>query len=205
MQMARDARKLADELDLTGRSVFFGSGWVPYDRRAAMLLEADVGVSLHLDDVETRYSFRTRVLDYLWAGLPVLTTEGDAMADLVAERDLGAVVPYGDAKAVAEAILELAEDGARRSACAARSTKAADLYHWPIAARALLDYCRDPWRAADQIVLHQETQGEPWDGRLAPPQEGRRLVARAWRSLRMEGPVGLLARSRAYLKRKVRS
>jgi hypothetical protein len=40
-----------------------------------LLREADIGVSLHREDVETRYSFRTRVLDYLWAGLPIITTE----------------------------------------------------------------------------------------------------------------------------------
>ena len=30
----------------------------------------------HVDHVETAFSFRTRVLDYLWAGLPTVTTAG---------------------------------------------------------------------------------------------------------------------------------
>ena len=44
-----------------------------------------LGVSAHFDDVETRFAFRTRLLDCVWAGLPVVTTRGDAVGDLLAE------------------------------------------------------------------------------------------------------------------------
>ena len=47
--------------------MFFNEDWVAYDDRQNYLLEADVGVSTHLDHVETEFSFRTRILDYLWA------------------------------------------------------------------------------------------------------------------------------------------
>jgi hypothetical protein len=35
-------------------------------------------VSTHYEHVETTFAFRTRILDYLWAGLPVVATGGDA-------------------------------------------------------------------------------------------------------------------------------
>jgi len=72
MQMTGRANQLADELQLTGRYVFFRPGWVPYLKRQNLLADADIGVSLHFEHVETAYSFRTRVLDYLWAGLPLV-------------------------------------------------------------------------------------------------------------------------------------
>ena len=87
--VARDAHggarpgALADELGLTGTHVFFNEDWVEYDDRQNYLLESDVGVSTHLDHVETAFSFRTRILDYLWAGLPVVSTAGDALADII--------------------------------------------------------------------------------------------------------------------------
>ncbi|MGH9267498.1 MAG: glycosyltransferase family 1 protein, partial [Acidimicrobiales bacterium] len=83
MGMAGALRALAGELGLTGHHVFFNDGWVPYDQRAGFLLEADVGVSTHLDHIEAAFSFRTRVLDYFWAGLPVVLTQGDTLAGLV--------------------------------------------------------------------------------------------------------------------------
>ncbi|MBA2476756.1 MAG: hypothetical protein H0V40_12485, partial [Actinobacteria bacterium] len=51
--------------------------WLPEIRRRA--IRPAVAVSAHFDDVETRFAFRTRLLDCLWAGLPVVTTRGDAL------------------------------------------------------------------------------------------------------------------------------
>ena len=78
MRMAVAARRLADELGLTGTHVIFNEEWVAYDERQNFLLDADIGVSTHLHHVETDYSFRTRILDYLWASLPIVSTTGDA-------------------------------------------------------------------------------------------------------------------------------
>ena len=85
-QRARDAdgvrdAEAAEELGLTNEHVFFNEGWVDYDDRQNYLLDADVGVSTHLDHVETAFSFRTRILDYLWASLPTVATAGDSFAE----------------------------------------------------------------------------------------------------------------------------
>ena len=85
MRMVAAARSLSDELGLTDRHVFFNEGWVPYDTRQNFLLDADVGVSTHFDHVEAEFSYRTRVLDYLWAGLPVVMTRGPTVLRLRAE------------------------------------------------------------------------------------------------------------------------
>ena len=91
---------------------------MPYERRQDFLLDADVGVSTHLLHLETAYSFRTRMLDYLWAGLPVVTTTGDGFAELVAEHGIGRTVPPADVDALAGALEELLgdddEEGLRR-------------------------------------------------------------------------------------------
>jgi glycosyltransferase involved in cell wall biosynthesis len=110
MTMADQAARLAEELGLLDRFVFFNFGWVPYDERADFLLEADLGVSAHEDNVETRFAFRTRMLDYLWAGLPIVTTGGDVLAELVEARGLGRVVAPGDVDGWVAAIEELLAD-----------------------------------------------------------------------------------------------
>lgn len=94
MTMAAEAERVAGELGLRDESVFFNRGWVPYEERQNWLLEADCGISAHFDTVETRFAFRTRVLDYLWAGLPIVTTEGDHFAELVCAHDLGGVASF---------------------------------------------------------------------------------------------------------------
>ena len=107
MQMATSARALSEELGLTGKHVFFNDGWVEYAQRQNFLLEATLGVTTHFDSAETRFAFRTRALDYLWAALPVVTTEGDWFAELVAREGLGLTVPPEDPDALAGALNRL--------------------------------------------------------------------------------------------------
>ncbi len=57
-----------------------------YEQRADWLLEADCVLSAHADHLETRFAFRTRLLDAIWAGLPIVCTGGDDLAEQV-ERD----------------------------------------------------------------------------------------------------------------------
>lgn len=146
MAMTNQAVALAESLGVLGRSVFFNHGWVSYDDRQAYLAEADVGISAHFDSIETRFSFRTRVLDYLWAGLPILTTCGDGMAELVAREDLGEVVPYQDVDGWKQAILRVVDDPARADTLKARVLKAREGFRWSVVAQPLLEYCQQPYR-----------------------------------------------------------
>ncbi|MFV2044527.1 MAG: glycosyltransferase family 4 protein, partial [Anaerolineales bacterium] len=99
---------LAEEIGEKDRSILFFE-WIPYEDREALLLEADVGTVLHPIHIETRYAIRTRVMDYFWARLPVLITEGDVTGEWVETYGLGRVVPPHDPQAVAEALCELLE------------------------------------------------------------------------------------------------
>ena len=131
MAMTRKAVELAEELDVLDRHVFFNFGWVPYAERASYLLEADLGVSAHFDNLETRFAFRTRLVDCLWAGLPMVVTRGDALGELVAARGLGTVIDFADVQGWADAIEALLDDetayrGAQANIAAVRSE-----FAWP--------------------------------------------------------------------------
>jgi len=110
MPMVKKAVDRAKELGVLDDSVFFNEGWVPYKQRQEFLKSADVGVSMHFDHLETRFSFRTRILDYIWAELPIIATQGDSFAEIIEEQQLGEVVKYTDKKSIVEAILKLASD-----------------------------------------------------------------------------------------------
>ena len=161
---AAEAVAYARERGLEGRFVHFKPGWTPYEERDPYLLEADVGVSAHHDHLEARFSFRTRVLDYLWAGLPVVTTSGDSIGDLVDQHGLGASVAPEEADAFASACASLLDDSALRGEAAARVRELAPRLRWSEVARPLLDYCveareRPPARK-DRAVLALATFGQ---------------------------------------------
>jgi glycosyltransferase involved in cell wall biosynthesis len=176
MSMAVQTRALADDLQLTGTHVFFNEDWVRYEDRQNYLLESDVGVSTHFDHVETAFSFRTRILDYFWAGLPVVSTSGDALSDMIKVAGAGVAVPPEDVGALEDALFDLLSDEQARSACAAASTKLASELTWSSALEPLLEFCRSPRRAPDLV--------DPlFDTHPSPRRRGRRLVDRSRRDL----------------------
>ena len=146
--MVPRARKLSDELGLTDTHVFFNEKWVPYAHRVDYLADADLGVSTHFEHVETAFSFRTRILDYLWAGLPVVSTEGDAFANLLSDSRAGVVVPYQDVDALSIALESmLFSDAGARAATA--SAQLAQSFRWSTVAHPLVQFALTGGRAAD--------------------------------------------------------
>ena len=83
--MADQAVSLAGELSLRG-SVFFNRAWVPYEERLEWFAEADLGVSAHRDSLEARLAFRTRLLDHIASGTPLVVTQGDVSRSRPVER-----------------------------------------------------------------------------------------------------------------------
>ncbi len=101
--------RLIEEAEMTGekdKTITFIE-WLSYEERESLLLESDIGITLHAIHAETRYSIRTRVLDYFWAGLPVIITGGDITSEWVKTKKLGVVVPPSNIEATASAIIHL--------------------------------------------------------------------------------------------------
>jgi hypothetical protein len=139
---ARTARDLAAALGILGEGVLFNDGWVPYAERGGWLLDADCAISTHEDHLETRFSFRTRLLDCFWGGVPVVCTTGDELAERVARADLGAVAAPGDADGLALGLERVLERG--RAAFAPQLAAAAREQAWARVAAPLADWLRGP-------------------------------------------------------------
>lgn len=112
--------------------------WIPYAGRHRVLRRAAAVVVLHHPGEEARLSFRTRALDALWAGVPLVLSEGGAVSKIVRERGWGAVVPPGDPRAAAAALeLVLAEREAERCRLAMAADR--DSWRWPAVVRPLVE------------------------------------------------------------------
>jgi hypothetical protein len=148
---------------------------VPYDQRARYLVEADLGVSTHCDHLETHFSFRTRMLDYIWAGLPIVCTRGDFFAGVVESRGAGLTVPPGDVTALSRAIADLLDDPAKTTDARARLQALREELRWSTVVAPLARYCAQPAFAADRAPamrafrsrLEQQYRGSKWLKRTA--------------------------------------
>ena len=163
------AKELAASLGLLDRAIFFGD-WIDYADWVNVLLEADVAISLHFETLETRLSSRTRILEYMWAGLPTVATQGDVVGTVAAGYGLAALVPTQDADAVAAAILDsldAPQAGYTQPAQLARQDLA-----WSQVLRPLIDFCKDPHMAPDRGPLIEKI-GPPYFSETWATQEIR--------------------------------
>jgi phosphatidylinositol alpha-mannosyltransferase len=114
-------------------------GKVPDDEKAAALASADLLVAPSLGGE----SFGMVLTEAFAAGTPVVASDIPGYRDVVRDGVDGALVPRGDATALAETLRDLAVDPARRAAMAAQARTHAARYAWPTVAGEVLDAYRD--------------------------------------------------------------
>lgn len=189
MRMYERAVQLSIDLGLYDRQVIFNEGWVPYDERQNYLLEADIGVCMHRPHIETRFSFRTRILDCIWANLPVIVSAGDPISKLVADNELGVVVAPGDSQRLAQAILGLLDSPEWIAKCKANLAKVAPRLTWPNVITPLQDFCQEPRVQDNKSITLGRLYYEIY----------RHYIRRVWLELRYNGLRKTVGRIRSKL------
>ena len=191
MGIVRQSFDLARELGALDTSVFFNESWVQYSERESWLMEADAGVSTHMSHVETTFSFRTRILDYLWAGLPMVVTEGDSFAELVEREGLGVVVPARDVAALELALERVLFDEEFIAEVRRNVERVRAEFVWEKTLAPLVSFVAAPHRAADMQGTRADRSAP---GKRRKPYGFGHDTRMFWHYLRAEGPVGVLRR-----------
>jgi len=163
MPMVGLARKTAAGLGLLGTHVIFGD-WVQRARWPYYLRRADVGLSLHPDTIEAHLAFRSRLLDYIWAVLPMVVSRGDETGVMVDRYGLGKAVDVVAIRQVSEAILELLS--LPKVTWEPAFENARSDFTWDTAARPLIEFCRQPRFASDKRASGHGVACSPCERKL---------------------------------------
>jgi glycosyltransferase involved in cell wall biosynthesis len=189
MAIVAESRALARDLGVLDTAVFFNNSWVDFADRHNYLLEADAGVSTHYSHVETTFSFRTRILDYLWAGLPMVVTAGDHFAELIKDEGLGLVVDSEDVDALASALETALWDEDFIAAAKKNIERVRPRFEWERALEPLLSFVSDPHHAADNESLTVPRKGTRAKATTSTRRSGVRYdLGRSLYYLRVGGP-----------------
>lgn len=201
MAIVAESRALAEELGVLDRAVFFNASWVDYAERQNYLTEADAGVSTHFSHIETTFSFRTRILDYLWAELPMVLTAGDHFAELVEAERLGVVVDATDVDQLADALEKVLFDADFIAEAKANIKRVRERYYWETALAPLIEFAAAPTHAGDHGATALRAS-------VATSTKRRRRtglrhdIGRALFYLRAAGPGTVLRKTASRLKRR---
>ena len=153
MSAVQELRDLSNELSMTNRSVFFVEDWINYEERSQFLLSADFGVSAHKEHIETQFSFRTRLLDHFWTGLPTISTTGDALSEVIETNQAGLTVQVSDMDGWVSALSSMISDESLRKTFKANSLQLSQNYTWNKVLEPLYKFIKTATPAADRLLM----------------------------------------------------
>ena len=148
----RELRERANNLNTENRRIFFEPS-LPYDQRARMYADADVGVCLFEQSIESELSFRTRLVDMLWGGLPIVTSAGSSLARTIHETGSGLALSSHEPPIVADALCRILLDDSLRMQMAANARRTARQFSWDHVIEPLAAFCEEPQPAEDRGKL----------------------------------------------------
>lgn len=150
-------------------------GFVPSSEALQLIEGAMAGLSLLRDLPNYRHSMPTKVVEYMGRGLPVITTPLPLAIELVDEAECGLVVPFDDARAVADAVLELRADPQRAQAMATAGYQLAkERYDWNTQSRHFIEALeevareRSPRRAGKGVTAGSTSDAASTDEASTP-------------------------------------
>ena len=127
-------------------------GWLPNESIPGLYAESDLGINVDLDIYESHFGSRCRIVNWMQAGLPCLTTLTTELSKIVAENQIGFVFPPGNSDEMAEMIVRLVNNsGPLRQAGLQAQRYAKDNFAFSATITPLLNWLKAPRRAPDLI------------------------------------------------------
>jgi len=130
--------------------------WVPYEERGAFFARFGAALMTFPRSIETELSMRTRVYDYIWGGLPIVTSSAPGTDELLTRYGAGIVIHSdspGDFAAALMRVMRGEHAGMREGA-----RRFVDDHQWSRALQPLVDFVRapriDPTKEAFAATLH---------------------------------------------------
>jgi glycosyltransferase involved in cell wall biosynthesis len=176
--------------------------WVKFEERANWYLDSDVVVLINNVGLENELSWRTRLVDFIWANQAIITNGGDAVSEMLISTGAAARFRELDSDAMAEDLLALLSDPPKLQKMKAGLSSAREGLYWDIATSKLGDLVFNRFKPADRKA---EQIDEP-SIVLPPPSRLTRLtrkVARVPKYVREHGLVATVRKVGSVVKRRL--
>lgn len=118
--------------------------WVAYDERASFFDRFTIALLTFPQSIETDLAMRTRIYDYLWAGLPIVTSSAPGTDELLERYRCGSIVRSDDAAAFAGEIAGILTDRERYERMVSGTRSFVVHHQWERTLRPLVEFCANP-------------------------------------------------------------
>jgi glycosyltransferase involved in cell wall biosynthesis len=151
--------------------------WTPYESRGDYYDQFSLALLTFPQSIETDLSMRTRIYDFLWAGLPVISSSAAGTDELLEKYGVGVVVRDDSPVAYADALHRLWSEPQLSGSMRQATKRFVTAHQWSSTLQPLLQFCRAPRRDETRAL---------WDGAIQPTtvSSGRPWADRIRRKLR---------------------
>ncbi len=118
--------------------------WTPYTDRGSFFDRFALALLTFPQSVETDLSMRTRIYDYLWGGLPIVTSSAPGTDELLARYGAGAVVTEQTPDSFASALVAILQNAGRHASMREATRQFVEEHQWSHALEPLREFCRAP-------------------------------------------------------------
>lgn len=158
-------------LDLIDKSPFRHRfhmlGWRPWSEIPQYYRESDVGINIDALHYETIYGTRTRLVEMIADGLPVITSLGAELSYLLRDRGAALTFEVGDWQGMGEQLVKLSQDDALREQMAATAHEfATTVLSFGATTKAVREWVRHPQLAPDKLETDTTTAVKQVEHRL---------------------------------------
>lgn len=126
--------------------------WVAYLDREEYYDRFSMSLIVFPQSLETDLSMRTRIFDYLWAGLPVISSPAPGTDEVIRRYAAGRIVSSGAPEALAKELVEIASDRSTYDSMQRGARQFAIDHQWRSLLEPLLEFCRNPAKASPRFV-----------------------------------------------------
>lgn len=197
MGVVAEPRALAAELAVLGTSAFFNDSWLDYADSHNSLAGADLGISTHFNLIETTFSFRMRILDYLLAGLLMVVRRGDHFAEMVEREGLGIAVDPEDVSGLAAGIETILHEPRRAESVLRNASAVRHRFLLPTVSARLVEFTGNSYHTPDIIADSNGVRGRARSTQRA--RGSRRNVDLAGRCLSASGAILVVRKVKSRL------
>lgn len=128
-------------------------GWVPSEDLSNIYLESNLGINIDKYCYEVVLGSRHRLLGWMKAGLPILTTKPSELTQILDERKIAFTYPFNDAEVLSEMILKLSSE---REMLAEYAQRAKDFvqreFSYELTTESFREWVKNPKHAPDKVV-----------------------------------------------------
>lgn len=166
------------------RARFHLLGWIEAGLLPAIYSRSNLALCVDSRNIETMFGTRTRILNLLAAGLPVLATRGSEIVEDLERADVLMTCEPDDPQALGQAILRACEGNVRPDDRA--RDHVLDHYSFTRNTLPMQEWMREPMFAPDNAIKVRRAVQEvsPWTMALSPLEARQRAASNAYAGAR---------------------